>query len=113
MQKTLFLLLALSSSALAYKCAIIKNNSGSKDFRFCVNDADRQCFCVKNTQTGSIKGDNGDDIKLFSSTDCTGNFQKLGPNSLASNAQWVNSFSIGASGIPSYADGYCPDWYTA
>ncbi|KAF9111965.1 hypothetical protein BGX27_004186 [Mortierella sp. AM989] len=111
MHKSLLLLLALSSSALAYKCLIIKNNTGTKSFRFCVNDADRQCFCVKNTQTGSIQGDNGGDIKLFSTTDCTGNFQKLGSNSKVSNTQWVNSFSLGASNIPSYSDGFCPNWY--
>ncbi|KAF8924758.1 hypothetical protein CPC16_007337 [Podila verticillata] len=113
MHKFLVLLLTLSSSAFAYKCLIIKNNSGSQSFRFCVNDADRQCFCVKNTQTGSIKGDNGGDIKLFSTTDCTGNFQTLGTNSGISNTQWVNSISLGASGKPSYSDGFCPNWYTA
>ncbi|KAF9919195.1 hypothetical protein FBU30_011130 [Linnemannia zychae] len=112
MQKSLLLLLALGSQALAYKCLIIKNNTGSQSYRFCVNDADRQCFCVKNTQTGSIQGDNGGDIKLFSTTDCKGNYQAIGPNQKVTNTQWVNSFSLGASGS-SYADGFCPNWYTA
>ncbi|KAG0037174.1 hypothetical protein BGZ82_003019 [Podila clonocystis] len=111
MHKSILLLLALSSSVLAYKCVVIKNNTGSQSSRLCVHDEDRQCFCVKNVQTGTIKGDNGGDIKLFSSTDCTGSYKALGTNSLASNAQWVNSVSVGASGKSSWYDGTCPNWY--
>ncbi|KAF8951391.1 hypothetical protein BGZ46_003997 [Entomortierella lignicola] len=117
MQKTLILLSALCASvALAASpyYADIRNNDGSKKFRFTVyGDTNRACWCVKNTQTGSITGVNGGNIKLFSTSDCTGNYQTIGSNSEASNTQWVNSFSFGASGVSSSGpDGYCPNWYT-
>ncbi|KAF8952610.1 hypothetical protein CPC16_006908 [Podila verticillata] len=117
MHKVLFLLLALCASvALAASpfFADIRNNDGSKVFRFKVyGDNNRGCWCVKNTQTGSITGVNGGNIKLFSTSDCTGNYQTLGSNSKASNTQWVNSFSMGASGVSSSdPQGYCPNWYT-
>ena len=114
MYKSLILLLALSSSALASYFVDIKNNDGSKSFRFqVVSNADRACWCIKNTQTGTIKGVSGGTIKLFSSNDCTGNFQTIGSDGQVSNAQWVNSFSMGASNVPSSGpNGYCPNWYT-
>ncbi|KAF9096609.1 hypothetical protein BGX29_008517 [Mortierella sp. GBA35] len=114
MHKTLVLLLALSSSAFASYYADIRNNDGSKAFRFTVvAPSSRACWCVRNTQTGSIKGVNGGNIKLFSSSDCTGNYQTIESNGIAKNTQWVNSFSMGASGVPSDGpDGHCPNWYT-
>ncbi|KAG0221689.1 hypothetical protein BGW42_007356, partial [Actinomortierella wolfii] len=108
----ILLLLALISTAFAYKCAIISNNDGKKSEKLCVHDADRQCFCVANVQTYKIKGVNGGDIKLFWSRDCTGNFKKLDSNSETVKAHWVNSISLGKSGIPSYYDGTCPNWYS-
>ncbi|KAF9198972.1 hypothetical protein BGZ49_000078 [Haplosporangium sp. Z 27] len=79
---------------------VLKNDAGNS-FTLVANPGTRTCFCVVNTQTASIQGQNGGDIKLFSSQDCTGNFQSLGSNGATNNAQWVNSVSWGESGIPS------------
>ncbi|KAG0049017.1 hypothetical protein BGZ83_006134 [Gryganskiella cystojenkinii] len=111
MHKTTLLILAVcAASASAYE-VVVKNNQGWAS-TFPVASGDRWCFCVKNTQTASIKGNGGGDIKLFSKDDCTGNFVQLGSNSQQNNAQWVNSFSMGASGIPSGGpNGICPNWF--
>ena len=115
MHKAIIVLLALafySGVALAVTNHVyIYNNNKSKSQVFGAIDT-RFCACVKNTQTGFIKGVNGGDIKLFSSNDCTGNFQTLESNGEAKNAQWVNSFSYGKSGIPSSGPFGCPDYYT-
>ncbi|KAG0013087.1 hypothetical protein BGZ82_002303 [Podila clonocystis] len=114
MHKSLVLLVAVYSSvAVAVTNHVyIYNNDKSKSQVFGAVDT-RFCACVKNTQTGFIKGVNGGDIKLFSTSDCTGNYQTLGSNSEAKNTQWVNSFSYGKSGIASRGpDGYCPDYYS-
>ncbi|KAG0288897.1 hypothetical protein BGZ97_006640 [Linnemannia gamsii] len=91
---------------------LLKNNAGNSMVLVAGSDQ-RTCFCLVNTQTASIKGQNGGDIKLFSSDNCNGNYQSLGPNDTAYNAQWVNSASWGKSGIPStdgYLDGQrCPN----
>ncbi|KAF9216975.1 hypothetical protein BGZ59_007120 [Podila verticillata] len=114
MHKTLVLLSALCASALATAPYYIDiyNNDSSKYFHFATYDEERVCWCVKNTQTGSITGVNGGNIKLFSSTDCTGNYQTIGSNTKQSNTQRVNSFSFGPASIPSLdPQGYCPNWY--
>ncbi|KAF9909928.1 hypothetical protein EC991_007731 [Linnemannia zychae] len=93
----------------------ISNNNKSKKARFVVMTeiSPRDCICVRNTQTGFIKGLKGGTIKLFSTSDCTGNSQNLGSNAEIGNTQWVNSFSFGLSGHPSSdPNGYCPNWYT-
>ncbi|KAF9090360.1 hypothetical protein BGX27_002284, partial [Mortierella sp. AM989] len=69
----------------------IQNNAGTKLYQFRALSSERLCECVKNTQTGSIQGLAGGDIKLFQSSDCTGNFQKLGSNSKLVNTQWGES----------------------
>ncbi|KAF9284619.1 hypothetical protein BGZ74_001700 [Mortierella antarctica] len=70
MHKSLVLLLAVYSSvAVAVTNHVyIYNNNKSKSQVFGAIDT-RFCACVKNTQTGFIKGVNGGDIKLFSSSD--------------------------------------------
>ncbi|KAF9164813.1 hypothetical protein DFQ26_000993 [Actinomortierella ambigua] len=109
---TLLFLLGLCSTAFAVKCVTVTNNAGNQSKKLCVVDQDRQCFCLSKTQTNTIKGVNGGDIKLFWSNDCKGNYKAIGPNEQISGAQWVNSVSFGASGS-SYYDGFCPNWYTA
>ncbi|KAG0217303.1 hypothetical protein BGX33_010949 [Mortierella sp. NVP41] len=72
----------------------------------------RACYCLKNTQTAKIYNRDGGDVKLFSTTDCTGNFSKLSEGKTQSNAQWVNSMSFGASGIPSRDPASCPNYFS-
>ncbi|KAF9178346.1 hypothetical protein BGZ51_004753 [Haplosporangium sp. Z 767] len=61
----------------------------------------RVCICLKTSQTAKLKNTNGGDMKLFSTTDCTGNYVQLAKGKTQNNAQWVNSASVGQSGIPS------------
>ncbi|KAG0037478.1 hypothetical protein BGZ82_002433 [Podila clonocystis] len=56
-------------------------------------------------QTARIMNYSGSDVKLFSSSDCTGNYDKVADN--AYNAQWVNSMSYGRSGISSESPDGC------
>ncbi|KAF9318242.1 hypothetical protein BG003_011636 [Podila horticola] len=108
MLKSLVLLLAVYSSVAVavINHVYIYNNNKSKSKIF---GAVNTHFCAY----WLIRGDSGGDIKLFSTSDCTGNYQTLGSNSEAKNTQWVNSFSYGKSGIPSRGpDGYCPDYYS-
>ena len=88
----------------------LTNNSGRKT-ALGVPSTERWCFCLSNTQTASIQGINGGTIKLFSGSDCTGNFATLGSNKKASNAQWVNSISFGVSGSSRGPNG-CPDYFS-
>ncbi|GJJ76050.1 hypothetical protein EMPS_08409 [Entomortierella parvispora] len=113
MQKTLVLMLSavLCASMVAAEYAVqIANNNGSKSLKLTAPDGTRPCICLASTQTATIKGINGGNIKVFSSVDCTGNYQTIGSNSAISNAQWVNSISFGASGSSS-GPGSCPNWY--
>lgn len=114
MYKSLALLSALCASVLAASPYFvdIKNNAGTEGFRFNIVYEIRDCICVNNTQIGSITGVNGGNIKLFSTNDCTGKYKYLGSNNRTSTTQWVNSFSFGASGVPTPGPGdYCPNWY--
>ncbi|KAG0234615.1 hypothetical protein BGW42_006366 [Actinomortierella wolfii] len=61
----------------------------------------RLCICLKNSQTAKITNIDAGVMKLFSTTDCTGNFAVLKKGSTRSNAQWVMSASVGVDGIPS------------
>ncbi|KAF9155643.1 hypothetical protein BG015_009088 [Linnemannia schmuckeri] len=67
----------------------------------------RYCMCLSTSQTAKIKNTNGGVMKLFSTDDCTGNFVALYKGSTRSNAQWVNSASIGQDGIPSAGPNHC------
>lgn len=60
----------------------------------------RYCYCLSKTQTSFIDGTKGGDVKLFSKSDCTGNYVD-GSGTITYNAQWINSISFGESGIPS------------
>ncbi|KAI1297107.1 hypothetical protein EDD11_007231 [Mortierella claussenii] len=88
----------------------IYNNQG-KRLRFYDYNGHRSCFCLKNTQTAKVANVDVGDAKLFSTTDCTGNFVQLAKGKTQSNAQWVNSFSFGDSGKSSeIADPHCPKY---
>ncbi|KAF9923932.1 hypothetical protein FBU30_006002 [Linnemannia zychae] len=110
MLKSLALLATLASSAFA-SFATLFNNDGT-EFRFLnVPDGKRYCFCLKDTQTGRIDGTYGGDVKLFSTADCSGNYAN-GSGKATDNAQWVNSISVGASGISStWGAGQACSWY--
>lgn len=110
MHKSLALLATLAAGALAAPFVMIVNNDGSKWKFLDVPDGKRYCFCLKDTQTARIRGENGGDVKLFSTSDCTGNYAN--GNKVTDNAQWVNSVSLGASGISStWGAGRSCKWY--
>ncbi|KAG0046280.1 hypothetical protein BGZ83_008538 [Gryganskiella cystojenkinii] len=105
--------LASVSYAAATYTILVQNNGlvkGQYLFEYGVNT--RICWCLKNTQTAAITGINGGNIKVFSTSDCTGNFATISPNGVLNNAQWVNSVSFGASGVSSTGPDSCPNYYT-
>ncbi|KAG0084361.1 hypothetical protein BGZ93_001272 [Podila epicladia] len=88
----------------------VENNDGSKYYGFYTEIYERTCFCISQTQTYLIDGDRGGDVKLFASSDCTGNYAS--GTKETRNAQWVNSISMGKSGIPSdWSAGRSCKWY--
>ncbi|KAK3814563.1 MAG: hypothetical protein JOS17DRAFT_760787 [Linnemannia elongata] len=109
--KLLYLLSAVACASIVYAEYQVQicDNTCNRKHTFKTTNI-RPCICLASTQTGTIGGINGGDIKVFASTDCTGNYQQLKPNQGISNAQWVNSVSFGPSGS-SLSPGTCPDWY--
>jgi len=63
-----------------------------------IYDSTRTCFCVSNIHTEVFANQNGGTLKLFSSSDCTGNYDVVPLHSEISNGEWVNSFSLGPAG---------------
>ncbi|KAG0089641.1 hypothetical protein BGZ93_000014 [Podila epicladia] len=110
--KFLYLLSAAACASVAYAQYAVQicNNGCQKTHTFKTTSSIRPCICLASTQTATIGGINGGDIKVFRSTDCTGSYQKIGPNEGINNAQWVNSMSFGPSGS-SREPGPCGNWY--
>ncbi|KAG0310872.1 hypothetical protein BGZ97_012257 [Linnemannia gamsii] len=102
MHKSIVFLAALTyvQVSLAAVSIWIENNDNSKNKALWVPDGQRYCYCLSNTQTAYIDGRGAGVVKLFGKADCTGNFAD-GSGTVTSNAQWVNSVSFGASGVPS------------
>ena len=99
-------------SGAAYN-VIVANDAGKTSDLYIDGASSRTCFCLTKTQTATITGQNGGDIRAFSSADCTGNFETIDSSSRLTNAQWVNSISFGASGVASVGpDNFCPNWMT-
>ncbi|KAG0071450.1 hypothetical protein BGZ89_010576, partial [Linnemannia elongata] len=72
----------------------------------------RICYCVKNTRTNVFETWPDVNVRLFSTSDCTGNFQAMGEGyDTVGNAQWVNSVSVGEAGISSSGPDGCPKYY--
>ncbi|KAG0221611.1 hypothetical protein BGW42_007453, partial [Actinomortierella wolfii] len=110
MHKTALFLLTLVSATIAIPAGVtIENNDMSKHYYFSVPEGKRGCFCVKNVQTYRITTMAGNTAMVFSSTDCTGNFQSIPSGDGISKAQWVNSISLGESDIPSFRPSGCPN----
>ncbi|KAF9921002.1 hypothetical protein FBU30_009024 [Linnemannia zychae] len=112
MHKLTLLLSTLCTAqiALAQSHSIhLYNNDNSKDISLKLTDQ-RICYCISQTQTARIDGTNGGDVKLFSSSDCTGSYTG-GSGKVTTGAQWVNSVSFGKSGIPSVGPGRICKWY--
>ncbi|KAF9105259.1 hypothetical protein BGX27_009709 [Mortierella sp. AM989] len=113
MHKTIVLLLALcATGALAQgQYHVDVTNSASRTITFYEYAGYRACYCLKNTQTAKIYNRDGGDVKLFSTNDCTGSYSNLGTGKTQSNAEWVNSMSLGKSGIPSRDPSSCPNYF--
>ncbi|KAJ2963015.1 hypothetical protein NQZ79_g1933 [Umbelopsis isabellina] len=65
----------------------------------------RICVCVRNVNTHTIYSMESASTKVFSSSDCTGNYDVI--KSSLSNGEWVNSISFGPKGS-SKAPTSCP-----
>jgi hypothetical protein len=83
--------IAATSSTFPQSCFFIEAGS------------ERQCWCTKDVKTAEIQnsGGSGGLVRLFSTDDCT-----------VSNAEWVNSVSLGPSGS-SIGPGSCPSSFRA
>ncbi|KAF9923951.1 cytochrome c1 [Linnemannia zychae] len=96
MYKSALLLSVLCLSKVVFGYSIdLQNNDGSLKTGFSLNNDQRGCACLSKTQTAQIMGQDGGDVKLFSTSDCTGNYAN-GSGKTTYNAQWVNSVSFGA-----------------
>ncbi|KFH69033.1 hypothetical protein MVEG_05835 [Podila verticillata NRRL 6337] len=111
MKSLLLTLSVCASSALAWSCAWVNNNKVEQRSLCEYNDNARTCFCVKNTQTLSVFVSGNGNVKLFSTTDCTGNYATVGNGKTQDNTQWVNSISVGKAGISSSGPNGCPDYF--
>ncbi|KAG0090810.1 hypothetical protein BGZ93_010601 [Podila epicladia] len=104
MHKSLLVLSALVFAQLTLAqnnwYVTIKNNDGSKFRHLAAARNYRFCYCLSKTQTATIDGTIGGNVKLFSKSDCTGSFSD-GSGKVTKNAQWVNSVSFGVSGMES------------
>ncbi|KAF9273044.1 hypothetical protein BGZ68_001876 [Mortierella alpina] len=92
-----------------YYLSIYSNTGARKGFY--IYEGYRKCACLKNTQTNKIENEDGGDVKLFSTSDCTGNYVQMKNGATQSNAQWVNSMSYGSSGMSSDGPYRCPNYY--
>ncbi|ORZ20884.1 hypothetical protein BCR41DRAFT_350457 [Lobosporangium transversale] len=112
MHKSLLLLALCAAGALAqgdYNVDII-DNEGRMETLF-DSFGHRPCYCLKKTQTATIYNREGGNVKLFSTTDCTGSYSTLGLGKPQYNAYWVNSMSFGKAGIPSRNPTSCPNYF--
>ncbi|KAF9896597.1 hypothetical protein BX616_007141 [Lobosporangium transversale] len=113
MHKSLLLLALCAAGALAqgdYHVDI--TNSAGWTRTFYEYSGYRACYCLINTQTAKIYNRDVGDVKLFSSTDCTGSYTPLAKGKTQYNAQWVDSMSFGKSGIPSRDPTSCPNYFS-
>ncbi|KAF9934522.1 hypothetical protein FBU30_001663 [Linnemannia zychae] len=112
----MYKILLLLSTLIAVQAAnvetyiYLKNNDGSRETYFNTPGGARYCYCISQTQTAQINGIEGGDVKLFSTSDCTGNYAN-GSGKITYNAQWINSVSFGVSGIPSDLHYPICKWY--
>ncbi|KAF9898063.1 hypothetical protein BX616_004539 [Lobosporangium transversale] len=112
MHKSLLLLALCAAGALAQGDyhVDVTNNAG-RTITFYDYTGFRVCKCLKNTQTAKIYNRDGGDVKLFSSTDCTGSYTPLAQGKTQYSAQWVYSMSFGKSGISSRDPTSCPNYF--
>ncbi|KAF9162435.1 hypothetical protein BGX20_001725 [Mortierella sp. AD010] len=108
MSKSIVLLLVFCTiGAFAQSWSFKVTNNAGKSATLPIVGYKRFCVCLETTQTATIKNTNGGVMKLFSTDDCTGNYAVLSKRSTRSNAQWVNSVSVGVDGIPSFGPTQC------
>ncbi|KAF9160540.1 hypothetical protein DFQ26_005413 [Actinomortierella ambigua] len=104
MNKSLLALFALCLAQLVFAqnnwYVTIRNNDNSKYRHLAAPRGYRFCYCLSKTQTATIDGRIGGNVKLFSRSDCKGSFSD-GSDKITNNAQWVNSVSFGVANMDS------------
>ncbi|KAG0283989.1 hypothetical protein BGZ96_011641 [Linnemannia gamsii] len=63
-------------------------NNVNQRMRFYEYNGHRSCICVKNVQSAKIRNVNVGDAKLFSTIDCTGNYDTVAKGATQANTQW-------------------------
>jgi len=59
---------------LAVYLTSIENNDGSKHRTLTIPNGEHWCYCLSKTQVAIIYDNDGGSTKLFSTSDCTGNY---------------------------------------
>ena len=112
MHKSLVLLALFATGALAQgQYHVDVTDSAGRTITFYEYSGYRACYCLRNTQTYKIYNRDGGDVKLFSTSDCTGSYSQLAQGKTQTNAQWVYSMSLGKSGIASRDPTSCPNYF--
>ncbi|ORX52829.1 hypothetical protein DM01DRAFT_1408152 [Hesseltinella vesiculosa] len=103
-------LLLVVPSVFGYQFTV--TNQAGKSVQLYNNCNARLCACLANTQSHTICGNNGGTIKVFSTSDCSGNFATVASNGCINNAEWVNSISTGPATGSSTMCGKCVNFFT-
>ncbi|KAF9974335.1 hypothetical protein BGZ73_002254 [Actinomortierella ambigua] len=113
MQKTILVTLALVAQAaqVAFGYSVFVTNKGGSTVELYIPNGRRICGCLKNTQSKTLRGVGAGQVKLFWSSDCTGNYNTMGSGGTLNSAYWVNSISFGKSGISSEGPYECPNYH--
>ncbi|KAI8059142.1 hypothetical protein BC940DRAFT_314338 [Gongronella butleri] len=103
----LCLIVAQSTVLASYQVFLYPHGDGTPGCYSISTKSKRKCVCVKNFKTAVVENDSGGVVRMFSTSDCTGNYATLGYKQDQINAYWVNSVSFGPSGTSVGPSG-CP-----
>ncbi|ORX46494.1 hypothetical protein DM01DRAFT_1339496 [Hesseltinella vesiculosa] len=75
----------------------VRDDKMPQHYEFYTKDV-RKCICLRTKRSDRIDNLGGGDVKVFSSSDCTGNYASIKEGGEIKNARWVNSASFGPKG---------------
>ncbi|KAG0309746.1 hypothetical protein BGZ97_012983 [Linnemannia gamsii] len=109
----------LKSVLMLALCAVISvaqageihlwNSAGKRISLF--DQPGRNCFCLENTKAVKMYNKDGINVKLFSTSDCTGNYAAFPQGRTLNNVHGINSVYIGQLGFPPSGPLTCPNYF--
>ncbi|KAK3823886.1 MAG: hypothetical protein JOS17DRAFT_752498 [Linnemannia elongata] len=111
MLKSVLMLALCATIAFAQAYEVHIWNNAGKRVSLTDNAGRRSCICLNNTETAKIYNKVGGDVRLFSSSECIGNYALLAVGKTQTNAHSVNSLSIGKSVFPPSGPLTCPNYF--